>query len=111
MVFVNLHVGSKLKLAMLGKVNLQANDQGVRSKGIGDPVGSWETIEPKGAEIYHFDHKAVWHSLERQGVIDASHAFLQGADVPLNFGYMLIIRNCVEVRTNAGKVTVKGFFY
>ena len=106
---MSLDVGSVLELDVLVEVDGRADDNFPRAEDVGDAVASGKAVEPKNAQVYELSDHATWQFLERQNVVDASGAILNGSDLSLSFRHVFASFNGVEGHTCSGKVITKDF--
>jgi hypothetical protein len=103
MLFVNLHIGPELQLAVGCVVKLVATDYVSGAVRGGDPVSRGKHIQPEDAGVYHFDGDSRQNLLERKYGVDASCAFLGGSDVSFDLGDVLITCDPVHGDADPGK--------
>ena len=87
---MGLYVGAKFELAMFCVVNRHTSDNGTRAEGVGDTLKMRKTVEPKIAGTDHFDDHSGRHFRERKSIVDASSAFLDGANIALDVRDVLV---------------------
>ena len=85
MLLMRLHICSKFKLTVVGIVDSSPQDDGSWTQSVRDTTTSREAVQPKDTIVNKLNDHACWIPFKRQHGDDAASAFLDGANVTLNF--------------------------
>ena len=96
MFFVILDILSRLKPEVSGKVHPGACNDALGTPTPTCSVRLGECIQPKHRMFCHLNHKSRQNVVERQGIINALHAFFNCSDILLYVSDMFLSRSGVE---------------